>query len=313
MEKRYEGFRGYYLQMKKSVPRTVSVLAITIAIFYLIFTKIDFFSVVKVLSHANLFYLLSSLLPLILSFPIWVKRWQTIIEAMGYPIPFVKCFNILMASVPLASVTPTKSGDVIRAYYLKDEIPPTRVIGSVLTERIFDIFVLISFSLIGMVFYQKYEFISIIFGILIVLIVLIFILHTNLRLSIKESWNEKLQNIAFSMKTLTKNKKSLFTIILYSFLYWILGIAQTLMFFYALEIDVPLLFTLANIPIAIFIGLIPVTLGGMGTRDAAIIFLFSEYATSSQLLGVGILFSVFRYWFLSLLGIPFMKKLIRES
>ena len=85
------------------------------------------------------------------------------------------------------------------------------------------------------------------------------------------------------------------------------------MFFYALGINIPLLFTIANIPIAIFIGLVPVTLGGMGTRDAAIIFLFSEYATPSELLGIGILFSIFRYWLLSLIGIPFMKKLIKES
>ena len=300
--------------LKKQISSTLRIICITlitIAIFYFIFTKIDFYSVVEVLSHTDPFYLLLSLLPLILSFPIWVKRWQTIIETMGYSIPFIKCFNVLMASVPLASVTPTKSGDIIRAYYLKDEIPPTKVVGSVLTERIFDVLTLISFSLIGMVFYQKYEFASIIFGVLVILTVLILILYTDLRLPIKESWNEKLQNIAFSMKTLTKNKKSLFTIILYSFSYWILGIVQTVMFFYALGIDVPLLFTLANIPIAIFIGLIPVTLGGMGTRDAAIIFLFSEFATPEKLLGVGILFSVFRYWLLSLMGIPFMKKMVK--
>ena len=263
--------------------------------------------------RANPFYLLLSLLPLILSLPIWVKRWQTIIEAMGYTIPFIKCFNILMASLPLASVTPSKSGDVIRAYYLKSEIPPTKVIGSVLTERIFDVLTLISFSLIGMVFYHTYEFTSIIFGVLVMLTVIIFFLHTDLRLPIKESWNKKLHSIAFSMKTLTKNKKLFRTIALYSFSYWFLSILQILMFFYAIGIDVPLLFTMANIPIAIFIGFIPVTLGGMGTRDAAIIILFSGYASPSELLGVGILFSIFRYWLLSLIGIPFMRKMMKTG
>ncbi len=84
------------------------------------------------------------------------------------------------------------------------------------------------------------------------------------------------------------------------------------MFFYALGSSVPLVVAMANIPIAIFIGLVPVTLGGMGTRDAAIIFLFSVFATPSQLLGVGILFSLFRYWLPSLIGIPFMRKITKQ-
>ncbi len=98
----------------------------------------------------------------------------------------------------------------------------------------------------------------------------------------------------------------------YSLLIWFISIVQTMTFFYAVGTNVPLLFTVANIPIAIFIGLIPITLGGMGTRDAAIIFLFSEFATPEKLLGVGILFSIFRYWLLSLIGIPFMRKMVKN-
>ena len=50
----------------------------------------------------------------------------------------------------------------------------------------------------------------------------------------------------------------------------------------------------------------------MGTRDLAFINLFAEYAKEVDLLSVGILFSTFRYWFLSLLGIPFMWALTTE-
>ncbi len=77
--------------MKKSVPRTVSVLAITIAIFFFIFTKIDFFSVVKVLSHANLFYLFIALLLLVIGVLIIAKRWRIILKYNGLsnPVPQV--------------------------------------------------------------------------------------------------------------------------------------------------------------------------------------------------------------------------------
>lgn len=289
------------------------VLIITFAIFYVIFTKIDFCSVIEVLLHTDLKYLLIALLLMIIGVFIRAKRWQAILETMGYNCEYKECFNLIMASAPLTSITPAKSGDVIKAYYLKDRIPASKTVGSILTERIFDVLTLLSFSLIGMVFYQKYEFVSIISIILVILIVLILILYTNARLPIKGSWNEKLQNISLSLKMLAKNRKAFLAVILCSLSSWFLAVAQTLMFFYALGIHVSFLFTMANIPIAIFIGMMPVTLGGMGTRDAAIIFIFSEFTTSEKLLGVGILFSIFRYWLLSLLGIPFMQKMMNEN
>lgn len=299
--------------MKKHSLRTLLVLSITVAIFYLIFTKIDFYSVVEVLSHANIFYLFIALSLLFVIILITAKRWQTILETIGYNFRYKECFNLIMGALPLTSITPSKSGDVIKAYYLKDQIPMSKTVGSVLAERIFDVLTLVLFSLVGMMLCQRYKLAFIALIIFMSIVAILLILRTDLHFLLKESWNKKLRNITFPVKALTNNRKVFFVVMLYSFSVWFLGIVQTLVFFYALGIDVPLLFTMANIPIAIFIGLIPVTLGGMGTRDVAIIVLFSEYATPSQLLGVGILFSVFRYWLLSLIGIPFMRKMMKLS
>ena len=293
--------------------KTVLVLSITIAIFYSIFTKIDFYSVIVVLSHANIFYLLIALSLLFVIILITAKRWQTILETMGYNFQYNECFSLIMAAFPLTSITPSKSGDVIKAYYLKDKIPTSKTIGSVITERMFDVLTLVFFSLIGMIFCKRYELAGVAFVILICIIAVFLLVRAgfNLHLPIKSSWNEKIQNLILSTRLLTKNKRTFFFILSYSLLIWFISIIQTLTFFYALGTNTPLLFTMANIPIAIFIGLVPVTLGGMGTRDAAIIFLFSEFATPEKLLGVGILFSIFRYWLVSLIGIPFMRKMMK--
>ena len=293
--------------------KTILVSIITLIIFCLIFTKIDIHEVIKILSHADPLYLLISLLILFAPIIVTIKRWHTILKVMGYAIQLRTCLNVLMAALPLASITPSKSGDIVRAYYLKEKIPISKTIGSVLTERVFDIFKLVLFSLIGMVFCQKYEMAFIALITLLCIVILFFIEHTDFHLTIRESWNVKLQNMGLSMKTLTRDKKAFSIIMFYTLLIWFLAIIQTLIFFYALGISIPVIFAMASIPIAIFIGLVPVTLGGMGTRDAAIIFLFSQYAAPSQLLGVGILFSVFRYWLPSLLGIPFMRKMMKHD
>ncbi|MEA2077804.1 MAG: lysylphosphatidylglycerol synthase transmembrane domain-containing protein [Candidatus Marinimicrobia bacterium] len=297
-----------------SLQKTILVLSITIAIFYFIFTKIDFYSVIAVLSHANHFYLLIALLFSFIILLIAAKRWQTILAMMGYSLRYKECFNLIMGALPLTSLTPSKSGDVIKAYYLKDKIPATVTAGSVLTERIFDVLTLVLFFLLGMTFCKKYESAGIAFLIFTFIIALFLLARASCKfhLPIKSSWNEKVQNVILATRLVTEDKRAFSIILSYSLLIWFVSIVQTLLFFYAVDIKVPLLFTMANIPIAIFIGLIPVTLGGMGTRDAAIIFLFSGYATPSQLLGVGILFSVFRYWLLSLMGLPFMRKMMKN-
>jgi uncharacterized protein (TIRG00374 family) len=155
---------------KYAILKTVFVLSITIAIFYFIFTKIDFYSVVEVLSHANIFYLIIALLLLVVGVLITAKRWKIILETMGYNFRYKECFNLIMAAFPLTSITPSKSGDVIKAYYLKDKIPASKTVGSVITERMFDVLTLVLFSLIGMTFCKKYELAGVAFAILSIII-----------------------------------------------------------------------------------------------------------------------------------------------
>jgi hypothetical protein len=46
----------------------------------------------------------------------------------------------------------------------------------------------------------------------------------------------------------------------------------------------------------------------MATRDSAMVVLFSAFASSSQALAAGILYSFFGYWLLAVAGIPFIRK-----
>jgi uncharacterized membrane protein YbhN (UPF0104 family) len=61
---------------------------------------------------------------------------------------------------------------------------------------------------------------------------------------------------------------------------------------------------LAYVPISIFVGLLPLTIGGMGTRDSALIYLFAAYEPASVMAGIGLLCSM-RYWMDTLVGLPF--------
>jgi hypothetical protein len=297
----------------KTIFRIIAVSAVTIVIFWVIFMKIDFDSVMGVLSNSNPFWLVNAFCISLFSITITAKRWQMLLGIMGCNLRYRESFNTVIGALPLSSITPSKSGDVIKAYYLKSKILASKTIGAVITERAFDVLFLILLSLIGAISFGRYGLAGIMAITLTCIGIIFFIIHKGFNFPLKKSWGGRLKNLVYSMKVLTHNRRTFIAIATYSLLIWFLAIMQVIVFFLALGINIPLLFAVANVPVAIFVGMVPITLGGMGTRDAAIVFLFSGFATPERLLGVGILYSVFRYWSPSLLGVPFMYKMLRKS
>jgi glycosyltransferase 2 family protein len=292
---------------KKRVLQILFIVIFTIAIFYFFFTKISLSSVVEILFTADPLAISLSLLIMAILAGISGKRWQIILDAMNYNMSYKSCLTTIMASVPFSIITPAKAGDAIRAYFLKDKIPMTRTIGGVLSERLIDLSVLLIFVIISLVFYRSVDILFLLLLVFVGGIVFIIIISQSDSFPLKESWREKIQNLLLSLKSLVKTPKDFIRIIFLSILFWLLTIIQVSLFFTAVGIDVPFLFIMGNIPIAILIGMIPVSLGGMGTRDAAIILLFSSYALPDQLLSVGILFSLIRYWIPGLIGLLFIN------
>jgi uncharacterized membrane protein YbhN (UPF0104 family) len=77
----------------------------------------------------------------------------------------------------------------------------------------------------------------------------------------------------------------------------------------AVDAQVGLLDTCALWPVATLVGLVPVTLAGMGTRDATFIFLLAErgqLVTRANVLAATLGYSAISVGFFALLGMPFM-------
>ena len=78
-------------------------------------------------------------------------------------------------------------------------------------------------------------------------------------------------------------------------------------FWFALQAfgaDVPFLAVLAYVPIILFISTIPITVAGLGTVQAATIYLFRPYATEAQLLAFSLALAAVLIASRALLGIP---------
>lgn len=86
---------------------------------------------------------------------------------------------------------------------------------------------------------------------------------------------------------------------------WCLHLAQLHLFLLAAGVPVSPAETLARVPLAIFAGLVPVALMGIGTRDAALVWLFADVAPASTMAAVGLL-TALRYLVPGAAGIPLL-------
>lgn len=96
---------------------------------------------------------------------------------------------------------------------------------------------------------------------------------------------------------------------------WLLHMTQIWLFALAIGAAVPFAANLALAPLAILVGLLPFTMAGVGTRDAAVILLYQPYATAPVAAALGLLFTL-RYLLPALVGWPFLARyvaLIRRS
>lgn len=93
--------------------------------------------------------------------------------------------------------------------------------------------------------------------------------------------------------------------ILLSLALWAAHLAQFWLFAQALG-EVPFLDNMAFATLAILAGLLPFTMAGVGTRDAAIVIFYAPWLTAGQGAVLGVL-ATLRYVLPALAGLPFVK------
>lgn len=246
-------------------------------------------------------------------FPLFMAlRWAATLWAGGFAVTLREAVIATMAAWPLGTLTPSKTGDLAKALCVRDKAPLAVGMGSVVAERAIDVMVLLGLSLAGalalqlewIVLFAACGIIAAIGGWILIML--------EWRLPLGPKWQERLAQFRLVWRALVKNPKYILISAAASAANWMLSILQTVLFYRAYGIDVPLAHACAALPVAIFVGLLPLTVAGMGTRDKAIMVLFAPYAPQAVSLSVGVLYSLSGYWLPSLAGLPFLRHLHRR-
>ncbi len=278
--------------------------ALTLILLVLLGSYVQWGELLECLKNAKATPLLVAFL-LTLLFPILnTTRWLSIIRTGKEKVSFTKAFKVTMACWPLGTLTPGKAGDLVKAVALKDR---SFSVGTVVAERLIDIFVLGTFGLLFGIVYQAWYGAILgaagVFGSLV-----LYMLAWNLPLSLLPK-KIAIKLVAFRtvFPGLCRHPKLFVCAFLSSALNWFLSIAQLHYLLLAFGSSVDIAYLCAILPGATFIGLLPLTIAGAGTRDAALLFLSQNIIPQASLFAASIVYTFLGYFFLGLIGLPFMR------
>ncbi len=246
---------------------------------------------------------------LALVFPITAAlRWQLILRSTGYRVAFRRSLVIVVGLFPASALSPARAGDLLRVHSLRGELRPAVVAGSVLAERALNILVLGVLAFGGGLWFGEQLIVGVSAAVIAMVAGSLLLVRLEYRLPVGDRLKGVIRDLMTSMRLLGESRVRLGLVLLLTGVHWSIAIVQTRILFDAVGASVGIGFVAAALPIALFAGLVPVTVGGMGTRDSAFVVLFAPVTESAQALTVSLLYSFFAVWLLAILGIPFIRR-----
>ncbi|MDO8428040.1 MAG: lysylphosphatidylglycerol synthase transmembrane domain-containing protein [Candidatus Diapherotrites archaeon] len=302
------------------------LILIGLILFALILGSVNLTSVFFILKEANFIFLLFSFSILFFMLTIKAKKWQILLNVYGSSLSLFSCLKFWCIGFFLSILTPGRVGDFSRAVYVRNTISLPTGILTVFVDRVMDILLLLIWSALAVVLF------SVLFGktivslglLLFLLFLFIFFLWffsnpanvkkvfkpffnffvpENLKEQIKLNFGTFFQ----SLEKLKMHKRQLFFSFCLGVISWVGSIVYFYLIVLALHIPVPFHFVLVIVPLIALSDLLPVSVSGLGTREALMIFLFSFYSLSpEQAIAVSLTYLFIGYVFPAFLGFIFM-------
>lgn len=293
----------------KNIGFHIATYLFTSWVIYLIVQRVGISAIFSELKQADFTLVFCSFLLSLLFAILSGLKLKLFVLIMGYKIGLIRCQMITFATFPLNIILPSKSGDFAKIWSLNEILPISQGFGIMLLDRLVDLTVLCLMSITGSVIIKDIELFIISLSMFLFGTLAIVFLNKTSRFNHTKKMFIIIQEVGYATKCLLRSPFFLFLIATASAVIWLGSTLQIYLLYSSVGQHVPITFCVAAVPIAILVGMLPLTIAGMGTRDLAIIKLFSDYSPTSASISISMLFLLLRYWILALIGIPFIPTL----
>jgi uncharacterized membrane protein YbhN (UPF0104 family) len=254
------------------------------------------------------------------------ERWRTILRALRRPVAYSRAVYAVLATFPLAAVTPSRLADLLRAVVVRDSVPVVEGMGSVLTEKLFDVQSLLVLALAGALAQgSRGEASELVTAAAVAGLGLFWAgfawLPRHLRrwLGALDRWPRlaPVGQILHGVEALRRDPRRLAVVLVLSIAGWLFSLMIIVALLRATGSSLPWPLVLLAWPAAIFAGALPITASGLGTRDGAFLLTISGLSPgpveAAPILAATLLYPLVTSWFYALVGLPFLAHLVRSD
>lgn len=274
------------MKIKKILP------FIGLSIFIYLVYKTGPLNILSGFKDITLNYFLIFMFLLIIAVTFLAFKWGFILKKQNIQLPFLYILKTYLISIFYGAITPARAGSLIRAYYIKNKTNKSLIesSSSIVIERALDLLVIIFLSFLGSLFLFNHILPDLITKLLISFFLIIgvclfFISEKRSKLVfslvskyiLPKSLREKADSSLSSFYKTIPSPKNIILFIILTFIAWILIAIKSTFMARAFSIEIPFITAATIFLISIAVGTIPITVGGLGTREVALVTLFGLF------------------------------------
>lgn len=233
-------------------------------------------------------------------------RLNIYLKASQLTKPYQRCLSAILAAMSLNAILPARGGDLVKVTFLEDDIkklPP--MVGVTILERVFDILILCLLALIGALATENQV------ATRLSLLALSAPVGALLALNFADHIpviGKKLKSLARACRTAMRAPGLLFCAWGVASVCWMSNLLVMFLLFKAVGANLEFTTVAATMPLAILVGILPLSISGIGTRDGAMVFLLEKTVVSGTVLAATFLYTAAVYWFLAIIGLGFLGR-----
>jgi len=224
------------------------------------------------------------------------RRWQLVARRQGIDVDLATLIKINLIGLFYGTVTPLWVGDWIRMPYLREEstAPLGTCASNVIIDQMMEFVALFVLALAGsVVLLPRYPLFFVAFSALLVVVVAVVLYfrekNRSMRLLrlvsgvlIPERYREPVFREFHAFYGRLPGVSSLVVPFILGFVSYVLFFVQIYLVALSFDVSVPLADFVLIYPVAVLIGLIPVTVSGFGTREGVLITLLGIYGVARE-------------------------------
>lgn len=255
-------------------------------------------------------------LSMVVFIPQFLIRMVRLSYLMEGQINYRDSLRAVMAASALNALIPSKGGDIAKGFFVKRHVEATykTTFSALIFERAIDVGALLVILIAGLatitdgrpLFLGVWVAVLLMAGAVVLYVVAQFWSGTDRIRDFIGRWSTRAAAMVDSSRVFVSGvfRKNRFPgLAALSLILWGVHVFQFYCFFQALGYEGSWLTVAAYVPASILVGMLPITLAGIGTRDLAIIVFFAPWAPVELAVGVGLL-SHLRYILPGLAGLP---------